>query len=1167
MAGSPVPESLPPDHNPTVPADSPALSTGKTDTFGGAAFQSTVPPEQGQLLPGVAGTPALSQYALLEELGRGGMGVVYKARHLGLDRVVALKMILHGEYAGVEERLRFQREAQAMARLRHEHVVQVYDIGEEAGKPFFALEYIEGGTLAQRLKRERLSARASAELLEKLARGVQAAHEAGIIHRDLKPGNVLLTSDGVPKVTDFGLARDVQGPDRTRSGAVMGTPSYMAPEQAAGKVGELGTAIDVYALGAILYECLTGRPPFQAATTMETLDLVRTQEPIGVRVLQPRVARDLETICLKCLQKESAKRYASAVELADDLGRFLRGEPIRARPVGALGRAWRWCKRNPVVAALGTAVMLALAAGSATSTLLWMEARDQAAEAELQRGEAETAAEHARERQLFAEGQELRANEEAKNAKEQARRAEISASFMRELFISSDPTGLSGVGLMPAGEQGRNLTAAQLLDRGAAQIGQRLKDEPLTRAALLDTIGEVSRTLGLFEKSLPLLEEALQLRRQHLPANHPEVAASLLHLGNWYSERGEIQKGEQAYREAITLHEKRGAGESLENAEVQLRLAVHLVIVRDPAAEELARAGLATRLKHLGEQHRDVAVARFALSAALLSGDKNTEARLKGLEALRFLLEGQGKQDPVFASVGQFQQGMMMTAIKLHGQAEKAYRKSLELMQQAMGREHIYNLIVMAELGGCLREQKRLKEAEEVWKDALTVVRKTVGLEHPRVMVLVEMLADLLAEQKRVSEARQLYQETLTAQERRYGKTVPWRFHTLMNYSALEGKHGDLSVAERTSREVLGLLKQRKTLTRDEFIMFSNMAQELGKRSNLLLVREVYTLLLDRERKQLGPTDELLAFDLNEYGKSLVKNKRYTEADPYLREGLRIAQGNDKVEPQVMGQLRVALATVELSAGRRGEVERLLRESLEPLRKSGFVNSLKEARGMLATLLVQQNRIADLLTDLEHYRKLKNLASWDICWSWHVEAMSRLLTNDRTGYEVALRRQEEWAERDQDEDVLAYCGRTAALAPSDRTAGATERIAARLEAALKKKNPSVGRGSLIHARLSLALCLFRTGKFAESLRELDQLPSLTPSLETTVQLVRTLANHRKERTPTTRKELESVLRTVEHFMQIRRQHDDPAYNHYYASWLLDLELLRRQGQAELASPP
>jgi hypothetical protein len=304
-------------------------------------------------------------YRIVGDLGRGGMGVVYRATQLGLNRTVALKMILAGGHAGPNELARFRAEAEAIARLQHPNIVQIHEIGHHDGLPYIALEYCPNGSLARRLAAGPLPPGEAAALVEALARAMDAAHRAAIVHRDLKPANVLLAADGTPKVTDFGLAKRVDGESGlTASGVVMGTPSYMAPEQARGEVRSIGPAADVYALGVILYECLAGRPPFRADTAHDTIGLVLASEPEPPSRHVARLPRDLETICLKCLQKDPARRYATAAGLADDLRRFQVGEPIHARPIGRLGRAWRRVRRRP-----GQAVLVLAVAGLALAVL------------------------------------------------------------------------------------------------------------------------------------------------------------------------------------------------------------------------------------------------------------------------------------------------------------------------------------------------------------------------------------------------------------------------------------------------------------------------------------------------------------------------------------------------------------------------------------------------------------------------------------------------------------------------------------------------------------------------------------------------------------------------------------------------------------------------------
>jgi serine/threonine-protein kinase len=337
--------------------------------------------DAGATEPPVAGLPQVPGYEVEAVLGRGGMGVVYKARHLALKRTVALKMLAAG-HPHPAERARFRAEAEAVARLQHPNIVQIHEVGEADGRPFCALEYVAAGSLAERLAGEPLPARDAARLVAAVAEAMHLAHSRNLVHRDLKPGNVLLAGEAdtpvgqcQPKVTDFGLVRQLDADfGQTFDGMVIGTPSYMAPEQAEGRARSAGPAADVYALGAILYDCLTGRPPFHGTTPQETLEQVRTREPASPYSLNRQIPRDLGTICLKCLRKQPEQRYSSARELADDLHRFLDGKPVLARPVGLPERAVKWVRRRPAAALLLGALLVLL--GVAAGTAVWLHQQE-----------------------------------------------------------------------------------------------------------------------------------------------------------------------------------------------------------------------------------------------------------------------------------------------------------------------------------------------------------------------------------------------------------------------------------------------------------------------------------------------------------------------------------------------------------------------------------------------------------------------------------------------------------------------------------------------------------------------------------------------------------------------------------------------------------------------
>ena len=330
--------------------------------------------------------PAVPGYDLQVELGRGGMGVVYRARHIRLNRPCALKMVLAGAHASPAHLSRFVTEAEAIARLQHPSIVQIRHIGDADGLPFLELEYLPGGGLDQQLDGTPWPATGAARLAEQVALGIAEAHRQGIVHRDLKPSNVLLAADGTPKIADFGLAKmlDSQGV-LTQSETVMGSPSYMAPEQALGHGNKAGPPVDIYAIGAILYELLTGRPPFRGTTALETLEQVKTNEPVPPSRLVPGVPRDIETICLKCLQKEPGKRYDTARLLGEDLRGFLDGRPVLARRTSGPERAWRWCRRNRLIAGLSgaaTVTILSLAVSATIAAFVFRSQRDQIRQAE-----------------------------------------------------------------------------------------------------------------------------------------------------------------------------------------------------------------------------------------------------------------------------------------------------------------------------------------------------------------------------------------------------------------------------------------------------------------------------------------------------------------------------------------------------------------------------------------------------------------------------------------------------------------------------------------------------------------------------------------------------------------------------------------------------------------
>lgn len=481
----------------------------------------------------------LAGYEVGREIGRGGMSLVLHARDIRLDRTVALKLILSGVYSDQATRERFIAEARVTARLRHPHIVQIYDVGDENGVPFMALELVEGGTLAREVAARPLSARRAAELLETLARAVAYAHTRGVVHRDLKPANVLLGPDG-PKVADFGVAVVMDPDTSARSGILAGTPNYMAPEQAEGR-RTIGPLADVYALGAILYESLTSRPPFKAATPLETLDLVRSRPPVPPADLQPGVPDDLNTICLKCLEKEPGRRYASAEAVADDLRRFLDGRPIVARPVGRIEMLSRWIRRKPTDAALVASLVLVLAIGFAGVFWQWRRAEGHYQQSESRREQVE---------QLYIES-------EAKKKEAQLARAETAASLKELQAAIENNAYLVNTIDLDSLFHFRVLPVRRELLKPALRVNQEFirlhGDDPEREAEVVAAYFRVAILTRLIGDSKEALEVGLQALQRHqaFSRSHPDVIQYRRNLAACFHNVGFLTNGLDHPEDAI----------------------------------------------------------------------------------------------------------------------------------------------------------------------------------------------------------------------------------------------------------------------------------------------------------------------------------------------------------------------------------------------------------------------------------------------------------------------------------------------------------------------------------------------------------------------------------------------------------------------------------------
>jgi thiol-disulfide isomerase/thioredoxin/tRNA A-37 threonylcarbamoyl transferase component Bud32/tetratricopeptide (TPR) repeat protein len=561
-----LPDSIEPrsEADAAVPTARP-LQEKETDV---ATPCAELPPTLGpEVAPSDSATPIVrhfGDYELLAEIARGGMGVVFKARQKSLGRIVALKMILGSHLASPEQVRRFHIEAEEAGRLDHPNIVPIYQVGVEAGQHYFTMKLFEGGTLDEHMSRFQQDPKASIRLMATVARAVHYAHQHGILHRDLKPGNILLDADEQPHVTDFGLAKHLgEAGSQTQSGAVLGTPSYMAPEQAAARK-DLSIVVDVYSLGAILFELLTGKPPFHASSTMETIRMVIESEPPRPRTLNARIDRDLETITLKCLEKNPQRRYPSAQMLAEDLERYLSGEPIRARPATRVERTVKWVRRRPATAALIGVASLALVSllGLGIGYNIRLEAAYR--DVDRQRQVALEQWKRAEEQREEAEHQRIRA--EANDAEARRQSELVQSNLKKRLEIIDDflfrMDGRLEKQAAPTSVRQEFLHDALQLSEGV--LKERPKDPNARRqtARLYFSSADLWRKMSIFPEAESAFGKALKLQRE-LTAEFPEKADYRNELALTYAQNARLLRdlnrfkdAERAYEEAIRLEDE-----------------------------------------------------------------------------------------------------------------------------------------------------------------------------------------------------------------------------------------------------------------------------------------------------------------------------------------------------------------------------------------------------------------------------------------------------------------------------------------------------------------------------------------------------------------------------------------------------------------------------------
>jgi tetratricopeptide (TPR) repeat protein len=727
--------------------------------------------------PPTAELPRIAGYEVEEVLGRGGVGVVYRARHLRLNRPVALKMLLAGPYARPQERERFLREAEAVAGLRHPNVVQLYDVGDVDGRPYFTMELVEGGSLARALAGAPRPARPAAALVAAVADAIEVAHQSGIVHRDLKPANVLLTADGTPKVADFGLARRLEGGGGlSLSGVAVGTPSYMAPEQARGDKDAIGPATDVYALGVILYEVLTGRPPFRSETPAATLHQVMVDEPVPLARLNPHAPRDLETICLKCLAKEPSRRYASAAALAEDLRRFGRGEPIKARPIGAAGRLVRWARRHPAVAGLSGALLfvtLLLIAGLVTGMVITTDALRRARRARtdeaVQRAEAE--------KQL---GRSRRVND-------------ILASIFRDV----NPQ---------LAERGGPPLLAQLgerLDRAAVLFEGEPIGDPVPIARMQVYLGHAQLNLGYPRRAIELFTKARRTLEALRGPDDVDVLMCISLLSQAYLADGQIARAVSLGKEALARRRAALGPDHPATLRSMNNLATaHLAEAQPVRAIPLCEAALGKQRAVLGPDHSDT-LATLTNLATAYENDGRLDLSVSIFEELlarRRAVHSPDHPDTLAASTG------LAGAYVRIGEPARAVpllEQALAKHQARIGADHPVTLKTMVNLGLAYQSAGQPDRAVPLFEQVSARFEARSGPDHPDTLSTLHQLADGYRSVGKVHEALALYEKVVAKRQSILGpdhpETLSVRFYLAQTYQM----DGQLAKALRMYEQVL----------------------------------------------------------------------------------------------------------------------------------------------------------------------------------------------------------------------------------------------------------------------------------------------------------------------------------------------------------------------------
>ncbi len=892
-----------------------------------------VPPSVSGEAPDSAAPSRIGAYRITGVLGRGGMGVVYEAEQDRPRRTVALKVIAPGWVSHAMLR-RFEYEAEVLARLDHPGIARVYEVGTAApdgrgaAQPFFAMELVRGARLDEYARRKRLSTPARLRLFAQVCQAVHHAHTKGVIHRDLKPANILVTNDGQPKVLDFGVARatdsDIQAtsPMHTQSGQLVGTLPYMAPEQAAGRVDELDTSSDVYALGVVAYELLSGRMPYQLddRPLHEAVRAICEEEPSRLSSIDRGLRGDVETIVGKALAKEKSRRYATAGELGADVQRFLDYEPISARRPGAWYQFSRFARRNRAVVAGLVAVVMVLVLGIAATS--WQAQRATRAEAVARHNEAD--------------------------ARQQAAIAQASRDFLEQTLGAADPFG----GL------GDKVTVVQAMHEAVSQLDAgAFKDQPLVDAAIRQTIGVTLRMLSRHDEAEPLLRRSLEIRRTLLPPDDVQVAAALAALGSLMNAQGKVE------------------------AEEPLRLALDIRRRKLAPGDRLIIDSMTSLSKFLGETGRHAEAER--LMREVIAHDRQSPRdplnMATALNNLAMSLQNQGRvveAEPLFREMLETQRRVLkpghpgiasgarnlaanLTFQGKFKEAEPLMRESLEITRRALPGDHVDLAISLNNMAKFLSESGGDPgEVESHYRESLAVLRRALPAQHPMIATCMSNFGYFLKQRNKLDEAEVLLREAVEILRR--GPDANSLAIALCSLGQVLNDQGKWSDAEALYREGLGLVGSSATdkPTSVAGLLLGNLGVTLKNQNRMTEAVESMRTSIEVMRQVWPPGHYLIAGTAANLGAVLEQQDKLEEAEPLLREALSIQRKALPPTHPATATTATALASLLRKRGNLQEAETLYREALE-IRRTTAGDSAKpttQTAGGLARLLSETGR-------------------------------------------------------------------------------------------------------------------------------------------------------------------------------------------------------------------